>query len=109
MVAICCEAVNGDDHLARTERVPRSDQQKPEVSQARPSTYSGNTFCAYRVWMLYPWLCLVSPEITEKSFPAIDKIVPPFDSYGSNRLSRVIASGFVMQRVSSIPQLAATH
>jgi len=45
-------------------------------------TYSRKTLGAYRVCMLYPSLCLVSPAMTLKSAPAIAKIVPPFSVYG---------------------------
>ena len=34
--------------------------------------------------MLYPSLCLVSPAMTEKSAPAMARIVPPFSEYGLN-------------------------
>lgn len=39
--------------------------------------YKGKTFGAYRVCMLYPSLCLVSPAMTVKSAPAMARIVPP--------------------------------
>ena len=53
-------------------------------------THSRNTFGAKRVWMLYPSLCLVSPAMTEKSSPAMARIVPPFSEYGLNRRSVAI-------------------
>lgn len=49
-------------------------------------TYSRKTLGAYRVWMLYPSLCLVSPAMTEKSAPAMARMVPPLDVYGSKCL-----------------------
>lgn len=47
-------------------------------------THNRKTLGAYRVWILYPSLCLVSPAMTEKSAPAIAKMVPPFSVYGLN-------------------------
>ena len=40
--------------------------------------YSLKTLGAYRVCMLYPSDCLVSPAMTLKSAPATAKMVPPF-------------------------------
>ena len=36
--------------------------------------------------MLYPSDCLVSPATTEKSAPAMARMVPPFSEYGLNCL-----------------------
>lgn len=48
------------------------------------ATHNRKTLGAYRVWILYPSLCLVSPAMTLKSAPAMANIVPPFSEYGLN-------------------------
>src|SRR5258706_4103058 len=40
--------------------------------------------------MLYPSLCLVSPAMTEKFWPAIARMVPPLSEYGLKRRSVAI-------------------
>ena len=60
----------------------------PSRMPKQPITYSCHTLRAYRVWILYPSDCLVSPAMTVKSAPAIARMVPPLSEYGLNRLTR---------------------
>ena len=56
------------------------------MKEGKKPTYSLKTLGAYRVCMLYPSDCLVSPAMTLKSAPAIANIVPPFSVYGLKAL-----------------------
>jgi hypothetical protein len=49
----------------------------PAPGKRNHAAHSCQTFLAYLVWMLYPSDCLVSPAITEKSLPAMARMVPP--------------------------------
>jgi hypothetical protein len=82
-VAICSETVYCQDcAIGAVETRERLRIDIEEEVGGRSGTYSLKTFGAYLVLMLKPSLCRVSPAMTEKSWPAIARMVPPFSVYG---------------------------
>lgn len=80
-VTVCCETIYCQDGTIGSTKIHGQQRVRRCVQGymcIHARSYSRKTFGAYRVWMLYPSLCLVSPAMTVKSAPAMARIVPPF-------------------------------